>query len=584
MSRRPSRRPCPGGSASPGRSSATRRCGTGFDREFHQVGVEMLGAGGPGPTPRSSGWRGGALRELGIDDASLRIGHVGLILEMFERSGLPGSRPVGPGRTAQRGGRPRAATWRRWRPPWNSSATGSPPTRRPKTAGEPSRPASGDDPAVDRLFRTLVPDVTGRRSAARSSRDCGGSGNWATPSRRSWPIARPDPRPGRAPKGPILKVMPELEFCHEAIAPDSVASLRELAERSRGSRRRPGPRRIGPGVRPGDRLLFADGFRAGGPHAPRAGRGLRGGPIRRPGPRVGGRIATTGARASPSGPERLWTPVRTPGGVCRTGGPRRPHRRDRPIRPSSPGTPSEWRPPPVGGFCGRGGPGSATDKRRAGRPRSDRPRVVVARRPGPARVVARARPAWDEHRDEGRWTIWSASRISIDRSPCREPPGRPSGPDRPDPIGDPLQGASLRRRSVDLLKTAGYKVRRASDRQYEATIAGQPRFHVVFMRPADIVTQVQEGRCHLGVTGFDVFAERAAEADRSRVVIQDLGYGGCRLGGRGARELDRRGPCERPGRPHGRVQDGGQDVPRVHEVSRLWPGRSSASGGSTTTR
>ena len=82
---------------------------------------------------------------------------------------------------------------------------------------------------------------------------------------------------------------------------------------------------------------------------------------------------------------------------------------------------------------------------------------------------------------------------------------------------------------VDLLKTAGYKVRRASDRQYEATIAGHPRFHVVFMRPADIVAQVQEGRCHLGVTGYDVFAERAAEAVQSRVVIQDLGYGGCRL-------------------------------------------------------
>lgn len=82
---------------------------------------------------------------------------------------------------------------------------------------------------------------------------------------------------------------------------------------------------------------------------------------------------------------------------------------------------------------------------------------------------------------------------------------------------------------VDLLKTAGYKVRRVSDRQYEATISGHPRFHVVFMRPSDIVTQVQEGRCHLGVTGYDVFAERAAEADMARVVIGDLGYGGCRL-------------------------------------------------------
>ena len=82
---------------------------------------------------------------------------------------------------------------------------------------------------------------------------------------------------------------------------------------------------------------------------------------------------------------------------------------------------------------------------------------------------------------------------------------------------------------VDILKTAGYKVKRASDRQYEATIAGHPRFHVVFMRPTDIVTQVQEGRCHLGVTGMDLFAERAAEADDARVVVDDLGYGGCRL-------------------------------------------------------
>ena len=82
---------------------------------------------------------------------------------------------------------------------------------------------------------------------------------------------------------------------------------------------------------------------------------------------------------------------------------------------------------------------------------------------------------------------------------------------------------------IDLLKAAGYKVRRASDRQYEATIVGHPRFHVVFMRPTDIVVQVEEGRCHLGVTGLDVYAERAAEARRSRVVVPDLGYGGCRL-------------------------------------------------------
>jgi len=82
---------------------------------------------------------------------------------------------------------------------------------------------------------------------------------------------------------------------------------------------------------------------------------------------------------------------------------------------------------------------------------------------------------------------------------------------------------------VEILKTAGYKVRRASDRQYEATVAGHPRFHIVFMRPTDIVTQVQEGRCHLGVTGMDLYAERQAESERTVVVVPDLGYGGCRL-------------------------------------------------------
>jgi ATP phosphoribosyltransferase len=82
---------------------------------------------------------------------------------------------------------------------------------------------------------------------------------------------------------------------------------------------------------------------------------------------------------------------------------------------------------------------------------------------------------------------------------------------------------------IELLKMAGYRVRRASDRQYEATIVGHTRFHVVFMRPSDIVVQVQEGRCQLGVTGLDVYAEHALEADLARVVIGDLGYGGCRL-------------------------------------------------------
>lgn len=82
---------------------------------------------------------------------------------------------------------------------------------------------------------------------------------------------------------------------------------------------------------------------------------------------------------------------------------------------------------------------------------------------------------------------------------------------------------------IEILKAAGYRIRRASDRQYEALIPGHGRFHVVFMRPSDIVEQVQEGRCHLGVTGYDVYAEHEPSARATSVVIKDLGYGGCRL-------------------------------------------------------
>jgi len=105
----------------------------------------------------------------------------------------------------------------------------------------------------------------------------------------------------------------------------------------------------------------------------------------------------------------------------------------------------------------------------------------------------------------------------------------PSNP-RIDPIriAIPSKG-NLYDGTIELLKFAGYKVRRGSDRQYEATIASHDRFHVVFMRPTDIVVQVQEGRCHLGVTGLDLCAEHASEAEHTEVILPDLGYGGCRL-------------------------------------------------------
>jgi histidyl-tRNA synthetase len=62
---------------------------TGRDREFTQVGVELIGAGGPAADAEVIWLADWSLRALGVSDASIRISHVGLILELLSRSGLP---------------------------------------------------------------------------------------------------------------------------------------------------------------------------------------------------------------------------------------------------------------------------------------------------------------------------------------------------------------------------------------------------------------------------------------------------------------------------------------------------------------
>src|SRR6185437_4110670 len=59
------------------------------DREFTQVGVELLGAGGSAADAEVIALADRSLRAVGIADAAIRVGHVGLILEMLGRSGLP---------------------------------------------------------------------------------------------------------------------------------------------------------------------------------------------------------------------------------------------------------------------------------------------------------------------------------------------------------------------------------------------------------------------------------------------------------------------------------------------------------------
>ena len=65
-------------------------------REFRQVGVERIGDGGALADAEMIWMADWALAEAGAKNASIRIGHVGLILEMLRRSGLPA--PLGAAR------------------------------------------------------------------------------------------------------------------------------------------------------------------------------------------------------------------------------------------------------------------------------------------------------------------------------------------------------------------------------------------------------------------------------------------------------------------------------------------------------
>ena len=151
---------CPGGSATPGPSSATRRPRPGRLREFQQVGVERLGDSGPLADAEVIWLADWALAEAGVAGATIRIGHVGLILEMLQRSGLPAplasaliemlSEAAAEGRNirALERGLEQLSGW-----------------LQAGEAGEiPDAVERADDGGIDRLFRTLVPVVTGRRS------------------------------------------------------------------------------------------------------------------------------------------------------------------------------------------------------------------------------------------------------------------------------------------------------------------------------------------------------------------------------------------------------------------------------------
>jgi histidyl-tRNA synthetase len=195
-------------------------------REFQQVGVERLGDSGPYADAEVIWLADWALAAVGVKDATIRIGHVGLILEMLQRSGLPAplassliemlSEAATEGRNiaALESGLEQLTGWLQ---------TGEP-------GADPSAVAGTDDGGIDRLFRTLVPVITGRRSGHEIVHRL----------RRKWDLShglltalenvRRQVHGLAELKGPAALVLDRLERDYASFAPESVAALHGLLE------------------------------------------------------------------------------------------------------------------------------------------------------------------------------------------------------------------------------------------------------------------------------------------------------------------------------------------------------------------
>ncbi|MEO6809952.1 MAG: ATP phosphoribosyltransferase regulatory subunit, partial [Isosphaeraceae bacterium] len=198
----------------------------GQSREFQQVGVELLGASGAeadGEVIWLADW---TLREAGIKGATIRIGHVGLILEMLRGSGLPTS-----AQSALVEMLSEAAAEGQTIRSLEHGLAGLTEWLRSADSGEAPLPIEGaDQPGVDRLFQTLVPVVTGRRSGHEILGRL----------RRKWELShsllgvlddvRKRVHDLADVQGAAVVVLDRLNQDYESIAPESVAALRDLIE------------------------------------------------------------------------------------------------------------------------------------------------------------------------------------------------------------------------------------------------------------------------------------------------------------------------------------------------------------------
>lgn len=201
--------------------------GPGVLREFRQVGVERIGGSDDRTTADAEviNLAARALADIGLGGGTVRIGHAGLVRELLRGSGLPPGLQVAWAEMlgeASHEGRlsdaideqiARVSAW------LGGEAEPLPPPG-----------ASGDGTAIDRLYLTLHPDATGRRSAAEITSRL--RRKWAMRDGLATGLAAFRDRARRVadlrgPAGPVLETARQIA---PAVAGEMAALMGRLAE------------------------------------------------------------------------------------------------------------------------------------------------------------------------------------------------------------------------------------------------------------------------------------------------------------------------------------------------------------------
>jgi ATP phosphoribosyltransferase len=88
----------------------------------------------------------------------------------------------------------------------------------------------------------------------------------------------------------------------------------------------------------------------------------------------------------------------------------------------------------------------------------------------------------------------------------------------------------LQEQSIAFLNGSGFDVRRVGNgREYVSALVGLDDVQVIYLRPEEIPSRVEQGDAHLGITGEDLYREYGEGEPSSALVMPKLGFGGARL-------------------------------------------------------